>query len=113
MPVQRVDLLAGGIDPRRIAMLAGIGGGHTVVVTALGSERAPGTDHEAGRAMEVGAVDGQWCDGRRTGACARLVRELAVVGGPLRATELIYCWDPGGPGDPRGFACAGRCDDIH
>ena len=45
--------------------------------------------------------------------CARLVRELAAVEGPLRSTELIYCWDPDGPADPRGFARADHCDHIH
>ena len=33
--------------------------------------------------------------------------------GSLRATELIYCWDPDGPADPRGFARADHCDHIH
>jgi hypothetical protein len=33
--------------------------------------------------------------------------------GPLRATELIYCWDADGPSDPRGFARADHCDHIH
>jgi hypothetical protein len=47
------------------------------------------------------------------GACAQLVRELAAVEGPLRSTELIYCWDPDGPSDPRGFARADHCDHIH
>jgi hypothetical protein len=28
-------------------------------------------------------------------------------------TELIYCWDPDGPADPRGFARADHCDQIH
>jgi hypothetical protein len=50
--------------------------------------------------MDVGAVDGEICRGRRTGACA----ELAAVTGPVRATELIYCWDPDGPAHARGFA---------
>jgi hypothetical protein len=63
--------------------------------------------------MDIGAVDGERCDGQRSGACARLVRELATVEGPARSTELIYCWDPDGPADPRGFARAGLCDHIH
>ena len=25
----------------------------------------------------------------------------------------IYCWDPDGPADPRGFARADHCDHIH
>ena len=60
-----------------------------------------------------GAVDGEICRGTRTGRCADLVRELAAVTGELRSTELIYCWDPDGPSDPRGFARADHCDHIH
>jgi hypothetical protein len=112
-PVQRTDLLAGGIDPRLLATLAAIGERHTVVITALRADHHPGTNHEAGRAMDIGAVDGQRCDGRRTGACAQLVRELAAVEGQMRATELIYCWDSDGPADPRGFARADHCDHVH
>jgi hypothetical protein len=112
-PVQRADLQAGGIDPRLVATLAAIGRRHSVVITALQSDHYPGTNHEAGRAMDIGAVDGEICDGRRTGACAQLVRELAATEGPLRSTELIYCWDPDGPRDPRGFGRADHCDHIH
>jgi hypothetical protein len=95
------------------ATLAAIGERHTVVITALRADYHPGTNHEGGRAMDIGAVDGQRCDGRRTGACAQLVRELAAVGGEMRATELIYCWDSDGPADPRGFARADHCDHVH
>jgi hypothetical protein len=112
-PVQRADLLAGRIDPRLVTTLAAIGRRHSVVITALASDHYPGTNHEAGRAMDIGAVDGEICRGGRRGACAQLVRELAAVEGELRSTELIYCWDPDGPGDPRGFARADHCDHIH
>jgi hypothetical protein len=89
------------------------------VITALRSDHSTHTvdgnvsNHSAGRAMDIGAGDGEPCRGTRTGACARLVRELATVTGPLRATELSYCWDPDGPAAPRGFARAGHCDHIH
>jgi hypothetical protein len=112
-PVQRADLLAGGIDERLVATLAAIGREHSVIVTALQSDHYPGTNHEAGRAVDIGAVDGETCDGSRHGACARLVRELAAMEGRLRSTELIYCWDPDGPVDPRGFARGDHCDHIH
>jgi hypothetical protein len=46
--------------------------------------------------MDIGAVDGETCRGTRTGPCAELARELAAIAAPLRATELIYCWDPTG-----------------
>lgn len=112
-PIQQADLRASGIDPRLISTLAWIGRHHTVVITALRADHRPGTNHEAGRAMDIGAVDGEVCRGTRTGRCANLVRELAAVEGSLRSTELIYCWDPDGPADPRGFARADHCDHIH
>jgi len=110
---QRVDLRAGGIDARLLATLSWIAERHTVVITALRRDHYPGTNHEAGRAMDIGSVDGELCRGTRTGRCAQLVRELAAVTGPTRSTELIYCWDPDGPSDPRGFARADHCDHIH
>ena len=112
-PGQRADLSSGGLDARLLATLAWIGQRHTIVVTALRRDHAPGTNHEAGRAIDIGTVDGELCRGTRTGACAALVRELAAVTGPNRSTELIYCWDPDGPADPRGFARADHCDHIH
>jgi hypothetical protein len=112
-PGQRADLRSGGIDGRLLATLEWIGRRHSIIVTALRHDHAPGTNHEAGRAVDIGAVDGEICRGTRTGACAKLVRELAAVTGPNRSTELIYCWDPDGPADPRGFARADHCDHIH
>jgi hypothetical protein len=118
-PIQRSDLRSGLIDPRVIATLAWIGQHHSVVITALRSDHSEFTvdgnvsNHSAGRAMDIGAVDGEVCRGTRTGRCADLVRELAAVQGELRSTELIYCWDPDGPSDPRGFARADHCDHIH
>src|SRR5215218_8543492 len=118
-PLQRTDLRGGLIDPRLVSALAAIAQRHSVVITALRSDHSTYTaegnvsNHSAGRAMDIGAVDGETCRGTRTGACADLVRELAAVDGPLRASELIYCWDPDGPADPRGFARADHCDHIH
>jgi hypothetical protein len=88
-------------------------------ITALRSDHSTYTadgivsNDSAGRATDIGAVDGESCRGTRIGPCADLVRERAAVRGPLRATELIYCWDPDGPADPRGFARADHCDHIH
>ena len=101
------------------SVFAAIGTRHSIVITALKSDHSTYTvdgmvsNHSAGRAMDIGAVDGEVCRGTRTGRCADLVRELAATSGPLRSTELIYCWDPDGPGDPRGFARADHCDHIH
>jgi hypothetical protein len=118
-PIQRSDVRSGELDPRLLAVMALIGEHHSLVVTALKSDHpiytAEGniSNHAAGRAFDVGAVDGDVCRGTRTGGCAGLVRELAAMTGPLRSTELIYCWDPDGPNDPRGFARADHCDHIH
>ena len=116
---QRPDLQAGAIDPRVVSVLAWIGERHSVTVTALKSDHSYFTasgnvsNHSAGRAVDIAIVDGEPCRGTRTGKCAALVRELAAIDGPLRATELIYCWDPDGPRDPRGFARADHCNHIH
>ena len=110
---QRADLRAGGFDPRLLATLAWIAERHTVIITALRHDHYPGTNHEAGRAIDIRSVDGEICRGTRTGACADLVSELAAVSGPTRSTEMIYCWDPDGPGDPSMFARADHCDHIH
>lgn len=94
-PIQRSDLRSGLIDPRVIATLAWIGRHHSVVITALRSDHSEFTvdgtasSHSAGRAMDIGAVDGEVCRGTRTGRCADLVREPAAVHGELRSTKLI------------------------
>jgi hypothetical protein len=43
----------------------GAGQHHSVVITALRADHSPGTNHEAGRAMDIGAVDGEPCRGGR------------------------------------------------
>ena len=104
--LQRSDVRSGVLDPRVLAVLSLIGEHHSVVVTAMKSDHSTYTvdgnvsNHSAGRAMDIGAVDGEICRGTRTGRCADLVRELAAMTGPLRSTELIYCWDPDGPARP-------------
>src|SRR3954454_8464498 len=118
-PIQRTDVRSGVLDPRLLAALAWTGEHHALMITALKSDHARTTvdgnisNHSVGRAMDIGAVDGEVCRGTRTGRCAELVREYAAMTGPLRSTELIYCWDPDGPADPRGFARADHCDHIH
>lgn len=112
-PIQRTDLRTGLIDPRVIGILDWIGRGHPVVVTALRSDHYPGTNHGEGRAVDIGAVDGQRCTGSRNGACGRLAVQLAGIRGALDSTELIYCFDPDGSASPDAFARADHCDHIH
>ena len=117
--MQRSDLRSGADRPAADRHAGVDRPAALVVITALKSDHSLYTvdgnvsNHSAGRAMDIGAVDGEICRGTRTGRCADLVRELAAVTGPLRSTELIYCWDPDGPADPRGFARADHCDHIH
>jgi hypothetical protein len=118
-PIQRSDISSGLLDPRLLATLARIGERHSVLITAIKSDHSAYTvdgnvsNHSAGRAFDIGVVDGEICRGTLSGRCARLVHQLAAVTGRLRSTELIYCWDPDGPADPRGFARADHCDHIH
>jgi hypothetical protein len=124
-PGQRADFQSGGIDPRLVSLLAMIGETHTVIVTALRHDHSTNTvegnrsNHADGRAMDIGSVDGQPCVATWGGpqlwgsACGRLLRQLVDLDPPLRPTELIYCWDPDGPADPRGFARSDHCTHIH
>jgi len=111
--VQRADLRAGAIDPRVVAILDWIGRGHRILVTALRGDHRPVGNHAAGRALDIGAVDGEPCTGTRAGACGQLAVALARVGGVLHATELIYCFDPDGPASPDAFARSDHCDHVH
>ena len=117
--VQRVDLAKGLIDPRVVALLLWLGERHTIVVTSLRSDHSYFTasgfvsNHAHGRAVDIGAVDGESCTGTRAGACGRLAVEIAAIHGVLRSTELIYCFDPDGPLNSGGFARADHCDHVH
>lgn len=116
-PCQRQDVQTRE-DPRVVSMLAWLGQHHSIIVTALKCDHFPGTNHNPsdgspGRAIDIGAVDGQICTGTPDGACGRLAVELAAIEGPMRSTELIYCFDPDGPADPRGFARADHCNHVH
>ena len=102
-PIQRADLRGGLVDPRLVAALAAIAHRHSIAVTALRSDHSTYTvdgnlsNHSAGRAMDIGAVDGEPCRGTRTGPCADLVRELAAVDGPLRRPSSSTAGTPTGP----------------
>ena len=117
--IQRVDLASGLIDPRVVALLAWLGRSHALVVTALRSDHSLYTNegnvsnHAFGRAVDIGAVDGEPCTGARYGACGRLAVAIAGIFGPLHSTELIYCFDPDGPLSTDAFARADHCDHIH
>jgi hypothetical protein len=116
---QRADLRAGGFDPWLLATMVWIAERHTYLVTSLRADHKPGGNHPAGRAMDIGIVDTQICRGGTADPCADLARELAALPGPVRSTELIYCFDPDGDPstDPGGswtiWAQADHCDHLH
>lgn len=109
---QRQDLLSGGIDPKVLAVLAWIGKDHTITVTALRRDHSPGSNHEAGRAIDIGIVDGKVCRpyGPRD-PCGKLLIALTELD-ELRPTELIGCFDPDGD-DPRSWAQGDHCNHLH
>ena len=116
---QRRDLAQGLIDPRVVAVLAWLGRGHSLVVSALRSDHSYYTseghpsNHAFGRAVDIGAVDGEACTGTHSGNCGRLAVQLGAITGRLRSTELIYCFDPDGPLSSDAFARSDHCDHIH
>lgn len=111
--LQVADLRSGGIDPRVISVLIWIGEHHSIVVTALRRDHPPGTNHEAGRAVDIGVVDGFLCAPYGpTDPCGKLVYELATLTGPLKPTEEIAIFDPS-PTDPANFAQADHWDHVH
>ena len=112
-PAMRAQLRQGEIDPRVIATLAFAAQDHDIIVTSLKRPGDSDSNHGYGRAVDIGAVDGERCTGTRSGACGQLALELAAVEGDARSTELIYAFDPDG-GDPRGFADpVAHSDHIH
>lgn len=117
-PSQRSDIARGLIDPRVVSLLAWAAQRHTVYVTSLRSDHGTYTasgnvsNHSAGRAVDIGLVDGDACRGTRDAPCGKLALEIAALTGPLHSTELIYCFDPA-PASTSAWAQADHCDHLH
>ena len=110
------DVLGGRIDPRLLNVMLWIAAKHSFIVTSLRVDHdADGGNHPAGRAMDIGSVDGQICNGARNNACGDLAVELASIRGKMRSTELIYCFDPDGDNlrPDEAWAQSDHCDHIH
>ena len=116
---QRGDLVRREIDRRIVAILQASVRRHRITITSLKSDHslytASGTisNHALGRAVDIAAVDGQRCDGSRIGACGRLAVELARLPASYRATELIYAFDPDGPGANAFADPVDHSDHLH
>ncbi len=112
------DLQRGAIDPRVMALIAAISQKHSILISALRSDHSMYassgnvSNHYLGRAMDIAAVDGVPCTLTTVdGPCGRLARALADLPAGEKPTELIYCFDPDGPGP--AWAQADHCDHVH
>jgi Transglycosylase SLT domain len=112
------DLKRGAIDPRVMALIAAISQKHSILISSLRSDHSMMTssgnvsNHYLGRAMDIAAVDGVSCTVTSTdGPCGRLARALAQLPPGQVPTELIYCFDPDGPGP--AWAQSDHCDHVH
>ncbi len=118
--LEMVDIQSGVIDPRILNILGAISQQHTIRISALRSDHSKLTssgnvsNHYYGRAMDIAAIDGVPCtDVSPDGPCGTIARQLGALPAGQEPTELIYCFDPDGPGDPNGFAQADHCDHVH
>jgi membrane-bound lytic murein transglycosylase B len=112
------DIQQGMVDPRVLTLIAAITQEHTVRISSLRSDHSMNTasgnvsNHYFGRAVDIAAIDGVPCtDVSFDGPCGTMVRALALLPPAQRPTELIFCFDPDGPGP--AFAAADHCDHIH
>jgi hypothetical protein len=109
---QRADLMMGGFDPRLLAIIKWMTARHRIVVTALRHDHHPGTNHEAGRAVDVGMVDGRLCNPYGSeDSCGQLLIALARLTGPYHPTELIGSFDSDGSGP--AWAQADHHNHLH
>jgi hypothetical protein len=106
------DLRSGRVSPRLVSLLALIAEQHTISVFALASDHGPGSNHEAGRGVDIWMVDGDNCyPPDKHGGCWELAQQLDQLEGCLHPTELIYYFDPGP--SPGSFAKADHDDHVH
>jgi transglycosylase-like protein with SLT domain len=116
--LEMLDLQQGAIDPRVLTLIAAISQEHTIRISSLRSDHSQFTsagnvsNHYFGRAMDIAEIDGVPCTVTDVdGPCGVLAQQLAQLPEGERPTELIYCFDPDGPGP--AFAAADHCDHIH
>ena len=116
--LQAWDLQSGAIDPRILVLLAAISQEHTLTISSLRSDHSQYTvngnvsNHSVGRGVDIAAIDGVPCTVTDPeGPCGTIARALAQIQPAQRPNELIYCFDPDGPGP--AWAQADHCDHIH
>ena len=116
--LQSWDLQQGMIDPRLMLLIAAISQDHKITISSLRSDHNMNTtsgnvsNHFFGRAVDIAAIDGVPCTlVTPDGPCGSMARALALLPPGQRPTELIFCFDPDGPGP--AFALPDHCDHIH
>jgi Transglycosylase SLT domain len=112
------DLQQGLIDSRVMMLIAAISQNHQITISSLRSDHSMNTasgnvsNHFYGRAVDIAAIDGVPCTVvTPDGPCGRMAQALALLPEGRKPTELIFCFDPDGPGP--AFAAADHCDHIH
>jgi len=115
----QADLRAGIVDPRLTGLLLSIAAEHTIVVSSLSSGHSLYTTsgnisaHSSGRAVDIAAVDGVSCDDTHPRSpCGRLAIQVAGITSPSVPAQVIYLFDPDGPGSV-GFAMGDHDDHVH
>lgn len=111
-PCARADMLTS--DERLVVMIGSIlQAGHTLKITAMACDHSPGTNHEAGRAADIGSVDGKVCNPYGpTDACGKLAISISQVKGKYHVSELIAGFDPN-TADGGSWAQSDHQDHIH
>jgi hypothetical protein len=116
----RTDILTGQIDPKLMTALATIAATHHITITALKCDHSIYTsngsrsNHGAGRAADIGRVDGALCYGSPFDACGQLASSFSRRRDAFTPTESIYCFDPDpSPGSTGSWAQADHCDHWH
>ncbi len=96
------DLVSGQVDPRVVDLLTWIASRRQVTITSMrtdhstyvaGSSRV--SAHSLGRALDIGAVNGQICTGGPDGECGRLYEEIVnqLRGTQYQPSQVIYGYD--------------------
>lgn len=95
-PCGRQEIANGYTDERIVVLLGSIlNSGHSLIITAMACDHSPGSNHEAGRAADIGSVDGKICNPYGpTDPCGKLAISLGQIKGEYKVTELIASFDP-------------------
>ena len=115
------DVVVGQVDPRVVDLLTWIASRRQVTITSMRSDHSTyvaGSSrvsaHHLGRALDIGAVNGQICTGGPGGECGRLYEEIVnqLRGTQYQPSQVIYGYDPW-PSERWNFEMGNHHDHIH